>query len=185
MRKLLFFALLYFTLSASAQHEVKIWDRYDVGWWTTTRNKALTVKERGVRDGIVDIEFKADASPHCLTWPVFITNYSSKTITVKWMKSQIKGSRIVTGETPMIAISTATPDDIIYPGSILYKKITSVAMAENEYSRLFRLDYAKKAYKKEKKPQTGDARIVLCLEIDGEEKIYEFTLHGVYNGKRK
>lgn len=184
MKKLLLILAL-FPIFLFAQEQVTYWDYNDVGWWTTTKDTTLTVKEMGVEDKIIDISYRLDSSPYSPTWAMYIQNKADKAITVKWMKSQINSSRMVLGETSMLLIGSETPDDIIYPGDILYKEVSSINMARNKYIRPFYLSEAKSVFKKKKEPQYKDTDIVICIEIEGEEKIYKFTLNGVYNGKRK
>lgn len=183
MKKLILF-LASFPTILFAQDDVKYWDSYDVGWWTTTYDQSLNVKERGVYDSSVSIDLKLDADPYRTTWPLIISNNSNDPITIKWIKSQIMGSRILLGEMSMMTITNTIPNDIIYPGSTLVKNVTTVDMAKNEVIRPFHLKRLKKKYKKEKSPQKDFARVVLCIEKKDGEKAYGFFLNGIYNGKR-
>lgn len=184
MKKLLVFAMLLFALSVFAQEEVQEWDSYDVGWWTTTNDSTLQVNSKGVSDNNVDIYIDVDASPYHMAWPITITNLSSEQITVKWMKSQIKGSRIVLGDASIMTLNSDIPDDIIYQGNKLFADISSVMMAKNQFIRPIYLPDAKRDFKKGKKPQITNTEVILCLEIGEKEKIYRFTLNAVYNGQR-
>lgn len=183
MKKLLLILAL-FPIFLFAQEQVTYWDDFNVGWWTTTFDQSLKIKERGVYDSTVSIDLKLNADPYCSTWPLIISNNSNEPITIKWMKSQIMGSRIVLGEMSMMTLNSTIPDDIIYPGSTLIKNVTTVDMAKNELIRPFHLKKLKKKYKKEKSPQKDFARVVLCIEKKDGEKSYGFFLNGVYNGKR-
>ena len=188
LSNLLLLFILPFTSFAQSKDYV-FYDLYDVGWSVSTEDTTLQVLcsdkyNMGVKDSIVSIVFQPDASPYTSCWYFTIRNHSQEPITIKWMKSQINGSRMLLGEMRRFQISQPIPDDIIYPGNSLSKQITSVSMADNYMIRPLYLYDAKKAFKKTKQPQYGKANLVVCLEYNGVEKIYRFTYKGVYNGKR-
>ena len=185
MRKLLFFALLFFALSASAQEVERYWDNFDVGWLIETDDSTLVVSERVIQDDKLKITYYVNSSPYESDCGLAIDNKIDKEITVNWMKSHLGGSRITFHDVSKIKINDPIPNDIIFGGERLYKRITSVLMASNPQIRTFYLDEAKKKFKKTGEPQYKKTNVVLCIEIDGIEKLYKFTLNGVYNGKRK
>lgn len=190
MKKLILLLSLFGPFTSFAQSEDFVfYDLYDVGWSVSTEDTTLQILcsdqyNMGVKDSIVSIVFKPDASPYTSCWLFTVKNHSQEPITIKWMKSQINGSRMILGEMRRFQISQPIPDDIIYPGDFLLKQITSVNMADNYMIRPLYLYDAKKAFKKTKQPQYGKANLVVCLECNGVEKIYRFTYKGVYNGKR-
>ena len=190
MRKLLFFVLAVAPLFSYGQNESNVYyDSSDVGWSISTEDSSLELfssglYDMGVKDSIASIEYQPDASDYTVCWWFTVRNLSQEPITIKWMKSQINGSRMLLGEMRRFQISQPIPDDIIYPGEHLLKEITSVNMADNYMIRPLYLYDAKKAFKKTKEPQYGKANLVVCIEHNGIEKIYRFTYTGVYNGKR-
>lgn len=189
MKKLLSI-LAFVPLFAFCQDENSIfYDSSDVGWSISTEDSSLELfssglYDMGVKDSIASIEYQPDASDNKVCWWFTVCNLSKDPITIKWMKSQINGSRMLLGEMRRFQISQPIPDDIIYPGEHLLKQITSVNMAENYMIRPLYLYEAKKAFKKTKQPQYGEAKLVVCIEHNGIEKIYRFSYKGVYNGKR-
>lgn len=189
MKKLLSF-IAFVPLFAFGQGEISIfYDSSDVGWSISTEDSSLELfssglYNMGVKDSIVSIGYRPDASDYTVCWWFTVSNLSQEPITIKWMKSQINGSRMILGEMRRFQISQPIPDDIIYPGEYLFKEITSVNMADNYMIRPLYLYEAKKEFKKTKQPQYGEARLVVCIEHNGIEKIYRFSYTGVYNGKR-
>lgn len=187
MKKIALLFVMLLPMVAYAQDDfsqVQKWDLYDVGWWATTNDLNLTVTDRGVEDSVLTIRLDMDASPYSNTWPLFVWSKVEEPITIKWMKSQLRGDRMVLGDMRMFQINDPIPDDIIYSKGSLYKQVSSVFMAQNQFSRPLYIYDAKKAFKKTKQPQYGEADVIFCVEHQGKERLYKFTLNAVYNGKR-
>lgn len=185
MKTLFLFLALMPCIAFPQVENVKYWDYNDVGWWTTTDNSDLTTLERGVEDEAIIVRFNMNSSINSRTWPLIITNKTEQNLTVKWMKSQIKGDRMVLGDMTLLTINNEIPDDIIYPGNKLLKEVSSIPIVNNPFLRPVYLPDVKKDFKKTKTPQYRKAEVILCIEINGDEKLYTFTLNAVYNGKRK
>ena len=187
MKKIAFLFVFLLPMVVYAQDDflqVQEWDSYDVGWWATTNDPNLTITFMGVEDSVLTIRLDMDASPYSNTWPLFVWSKVEDQITIKWMKSQLRGDRMVLGDMRMYQINAPIPDDIIYSKGNLYKKVTSVLMAQNQFSRPLKIYDAKTAFKKTKQPQYGKADVIFCVEYQGKERLYKFTLNAVYNGKR-
>lgn len=190
MKKYLFL-IMFVPLFATAQIPDNLsYDFEDVGWYCTSDDSSLEVLnsslyDMGVQDSVVRIEYHPDSSPYINDWFFTVRNLSDKPITMKWAKSQIDGSRIIFKEMKGIRKNEVIPDDVIYPESDpLMRYITSINMADNPFYRPLYLYDAKKAFRKTKSPQYGKQKFIVCIEVDGKEKIYRFQLNAVYNGKR-
>lgn len=193
MRKIITAIAMSLCVAAHAQVEnIKYWDYNDVGWWTTTEDPTLITdtdelwsKGRGFTGDGITVSYDMSLSLHENAFFMRIENKTDSTITVKWSKSQIDGQRIVTGNGIWIQErEKAEEDDYIYPNQDIKRYVSSTSLVSTPYARpLDPYDY-KRNFKKTKKPQQGKTDVTLCMEVGGQEKIYHFTLHAIYNGKR-
>lgn len=186
-----FFALCAAAMAKAQVENVRYWDLQDIGWWVTSNDTSLITDSENTQgqgfecDGI-SVRYQMDHSIFWNAFPMEIKNLTDSTVTVKWSKSQIDGKRVVTGEEMDIRKEKETEDDdYIYPCEEIIRYVSSSSIVRSPSSRPLNPYTYKKDFEKEKHPQYGQATVTLCMERGGVEKTYRFTLHCVYNGKRK
>jgi len=186
-----FFALCAAAMAKAQVENARYWDVYDIGWWTTTDEESLStdgeeLRGRGFKGDGISVTYDISMSSSRNAFFMEIKNLTDSTITVKWPKSQIDGKRVVTGEESILSErDKAEEDDVVYPHDKIQRYVSSTYLVSNPYARPLDPYEYKMAFKKTKEPQQGKTVVTLCMERGGVEKIYRFTLHCVYNGKRK